>query len=102
MKNPRSLFWLIIFLTLISLFVLIPSFSNLAIGPVKTQLSYNQQDALGQIGIKSPIDFRKGLDLSGGTSVTLKADMAGIAASQRDDALNSAKLVIKFNGFLIS
>jgi preprotein translocase subunit SecD len=95
MKNPRSLFWLIIFLTLISLFVLIPSFSNLAIGPVKTQLSYNQQDALGQIGIKSPIDFRKGLDLSGGTSVTLKADMAGIAASKRDDALNSAKLVIE-------
>jgi len=39
--------------------------------------------------------FRRGLDLEGGTSVTLKADMNGVPASQRENALDSAKAVIE-------
>lgn len=38
--------------------------------------------------------FKEGLDLSGGTSVTLRADMRNIPSSQRDNALESAKEVI--------
>lgn len=39
--------------------------------------------------------FKKGLDLSGGTSVTLRADMKGIGKDKRQDALDSAKNVIE-------
>jgi len=95
MKNPRFLFWLIILLTAISIFIVTPAFQNLSLGPIKTKLSFNQQDSLRKIGINQPLDFRKGLDLQGGTSVTLKADMTGIASAQRDNALDSAKLVIE-------
>ncbi|OGH06436.1 MAG: protein-export membrane protein SecD [Candidatus Levybacteria bacterium RBG_16_35_11] len=95
MKNPRLLFWFIIFLTVISIFIVIPSFSNLSIGSLKTKLSFNQQDLLRRIGIKNAIDFKKGLDLQGGTSVVLKADMSEISQTKKDEALNSAKMVIQ-------
>jgi preprotein translocase subunit SecD len=39
--------------------------------------------------------LRKGLDLEGGTSITLRADMKDVAENQRDDALASAKAVIE-------
>ena len=35
--------------------------------------------------------FRRGLDLQGGTSITLQADMKGVPQDQREDALESAK-----------
>lgn len=49
----------------------------------------------GPIHFKPNFPFRKGLDLEGGTSVTLRADMKGIADSERDSALESAKTVIE-------
>lgn len=45
--------------------------------------------------IKRDLSFKKGLDLQGGTSITLKAEMKDIPASQRDNALESAKTVIE-------
>ncbi len=50
---------------------------------------------IAKIGINRNLAFRRGLDLEGGTSVTLRADMHDIAPAQRDDALNSAKTVIE-------
>jgi len=41
------------------------------------------------------LSFRRGLDLQGGTSITLRADMKSIPESERDTALDSAKLVIE-------
>lgn len=69
MKNPRSTLWLIIFLTVASIIIQLPVFNNL--------------------------QFRKGLDLAGGTSITLKADMKNIPEGQRDAALDAAKNVIE-------
>lgn len=46
-------------------------------------------------GFQKDFAFKKGLDLSGGTSVTLRADMHGIPQDKRADALNSAKTVIE-------
>lgn len=45
--------------------------------------------------LQRDFSFKKGLDLQGGTSITLKADMKDIPASQRDNALESAKTVIE-------
>lgn len=41
------------------------------------------------------LSFRRGLDLQGGTSITMKANMKDIPQSQRESALNSAKAVIE-------
>lgn len=41
------------------------------------------------------LSFKLGLDLEGGTSVTLRADMKDIPADQRDNALSSAQAVIE-------
>lgn len=50
---------------------------------------------LTQLGISRDLSFRKGLDLQGGTSVTLRADMTDIPEDQRDNALESARTVIE-------
>ena len=49
----------------------------------------------GNINFQNNFAFRKGLDLEGGTSVTLRADMRDVPNDQRDNALNSAKSVIE-------
>ncbi len=50
---------------------------------------------LGSIQLERDLSIRRGLDLQGGTSVTLQADMKDIPADQREDALSSAKAVIE-------
>lgn len=50
---------------------------------------------LGSFNFQKDISFRKGLDLAGGTSVTLQAQMKDIPEAQREDALDSAKTVIE-------
>lgn len=47
------------------------------------------------IPIKRDLDMKLGLDLQGGTDLTLRADMTGIAEKDRDEALNSAKQVLE-------
>lgn len=50
---------------------------------------------LKKIKINKDFSFKRGLDLQGGTSVTLRADMKSVASDQRDNALESAKNVIE-------
>ena len=69
MKNPRLTLWFIVFFTIASIIIQLPIFKNLK--------------------------FRKGLDLAGGTSITLRADMKNILADQKDAALDAAKNVIE-------
>jgi preprotein translocase subunit SecD len=73
-KNPRSLFWFIILLTILAVLINLPS---------KGFLSFTKN-----------LSFKEGLDLAGGTSLTLQADMKDIAPAQRSKALESAKTVI--------
>jgi len=75
MKNsPRFLLWFIIFLTVLAVLINLPS---------KGFLSFTKS-----------LSFKEGLDLAGGTSLTLKADMSNISSSQRSKALESVKTVI--------
>lgn len=55
----------------------------------------NPSFSIGPFHFQRDLSFRKGLDLQGGTSITLKANMQGIPQSQREDALASAKTVIE-------
>jgi preprotein translocase subunit SecD len=73
-KNPRSLFWFIIFLTILAVLINLPS--------------------RGLLSFTKNLSFKEGLDLAGGTSLTLQADMENIPPAQRSKALESAKTVI--------
>lgn len=55
----------------------------------------NFSNVLGLVHIQSDYPIHKGLDLQGGTSITLRADMKSIPVSQRDDALTAAQAVIE-------
>ena len=92
-KNPRTLFWLIIGLTILAIFVNLPTFDNVKIG--NKSYNFDPNSILRLVGINKPLAFREGLDLKGGTDMVLKADMADIPSGQRSSALNSAKVVIE-------
>lgn len=73
-KSPRFLLWFIILLTILAVAINLPS--------------------KGFLSITKSLTFKKGLDLAGGTSLTLKADMKNLNQSQRAKALDSVKTVI--------
>lgn len=74
--------------------VTIPAISFLKTPTVSIQL-ININTLLRPLGLEQNVSFRRGLDLEGGTSITLRADMKEIASDQRKDALDSAKEVIE-------
>lgn len=82
-KNPRSLLALIILLTIASIFINFPKIGNFDPNAVFQKINAPE------------LTFRKGLDLEGGTSLVLKAEMEEIPSANRSSALDSAKLVIE-------
>ncbi len=106
-KKPIFLLSLILILTFLSIIINLPttvipvSFSTPSIPflqkkfVVKKQVGIDGQSILKNLGIQKDISFRKGLDLEGGTSITLRADMKDVPGDNRDAALESAKDVIE-------
>ncbi len=93
-KSPRLTFWLIILIMLASLFINLPKLDNVSVGPLRN-VSFDPSKILKPLRLSREFAFRRGLDLEGGTSITFRADVRDIPASQRSDALNSAKTVIE-------
>jgi preprotein translocase subunit SecD len=91
-KNPRYLLWLIIGLTILAVFINLPKFSNLHFA--NKTFNFDPNSIFSALKINKTLNFREGLDLKGGTSLVLRADMKNIPAAQKNDALNSAKTVI--------
>lgn len=106
-KQKRLLFWCIIVLAAVAVFINLPPFSfnlpNLraTIPGQKVQpmhvifpgfslswITQNPQNA-------GPLQFVKGLDLQGGTSITLRANMKNVAQGDRQNALDLAQTVIE-------
>lgn len=92
-KNPRYLLWLIIGLTIAALFINLPTFSNVHIANKTFNLDPNS--IFTALKINKTLSFREGLDLKGGTSLILQANMKNIASGERSSALDSAKTVIE-------
>ena len=88
-RNPRSLFWLIISLAILAVFVLLPQIR------INKNLNFDANYVLKRLKINQQLTFREGLDLQGGTTLVLQANMKDVASSQRNAALNSAKAVIE-------
>jgi len=69
--------------------------SKKAAQPNHTLQLPNLSNILSLLHVQADYPIKKGLDLEGGTSITLRADMKSIPADQRDNALESAKTVIE-------
>lgn len=104
MKKPRLFFWLIIVLTIAALFIDVPSFPLYSKplklpwtkAPVMLTFPGSQlKVAIGSFSLNKDFPFVKGLDLEGGTSITLRANMKGIPQDQQANALQSAESVIE-------
>lgn len=106
MKRPWGLFIFILLLTLAVIAVNIPKelpvrftipkiFGLQSYSVNQTFKLISAQDLLVQAKIQKNLAFRRGLDLEGGTSITLKANMKDIPQPRRDAALESAKTVIE-------
>lgn len=107
MRNPRTFFWFIIILTIITILIDFPKKINISFESPKIPLINKKISIkkdlnglpnnifIGPLLIQKDLSFKKGLDLEGGTSITLRADMSQINKDQRDNALESAKTVIE-------
>ncbi len=104
-KYPRFLFWLIVVLTLLAIFIDLPRNFPISISSPKIpfinkkiliqKIITNPNFFIGSMHIQRDLSIRKGLDLAGGTSVILEANMQGIPQDRKTDALNSVKVVIE-------
>ncbi|MGA2967928.1 MAG: protein translocase subunit SecD [Candidatus Levyibacteriota bacterium] len=92
-KNPRYLLWLIIGLTIAAVFINLPKFSNLHFA--NKTFNFDPNSIFAALKINKVLTFREGLDLKGGTSLVLQANMKNIASGERSAALDSAKTVIE-------
>lgn len=103
MRNMPFLFWCILIVTLLAIIINLPktilvSFTTPRLPIINISLSVNrsfQGFDPKRFGIARDFSFRKGLDLEGGTSITLRADMKDVQASNRDVALSAATSVIE-------
>jgi len=99
-RSSGALTALIIILTIVALLINIPDSISLGSLPFfkgnKTTVKLiNINTLLRPLNLQQNISFRRGLDLQGGTSITLRANMKDIGSGQRKDALESAKEVIE-------
>src|SRR3989344_6907135 len=84
MKNPRLLFWLIILLTIVAIFINLPS-----------TVSFNPNFVTEKLGLGKTLEFRQGLDLKGGVNLTFRADVSDLSQVEREKALEIARTVIE-------
>lgn len=100
MKHTKRTFTLLLILAVLMTVIVIPENFTLTIpfGKTKQTITLNPPSINTTVfGMKIQKKFTThlGLDLAGGTQVSLEADMSGIAASDRADSLESAKQVIE-------
>src|SRR5688572_25120489 len=93
-KNAPLYFIFIVILTIFCVLINLAQPYHIKFGPVDYKFNGIAFKA-GPIDFKPQFPFRMGLDLEGGTSVTLRANMKDISEADRENALQSAKEVIE-------
>jgi preprotein translocase subunit SecD len=93
-RSSNFLTVLIILVAFLAILINIPDTLTLPIAKQPIKL-VNINTLLKPLNLAQDISFKKGLDLQGGTSITLRANMKDIPEAQRKDALESAKEVIE-------
>ncbi|MBI4099659.1 protein translocase subunit SecD [Candidatus Microgenomates bacterium] len=99
--SHRFLVWLIVLVTAAAVLVDLPKTLprlNFKIGNIKVDYQFERPaldfNFLGS-RIQRDLDIKEGLDLAGGTALTLQADMSAVAPADRDTALDSLKGIIE-------
>lgn len=102
MRKPRLFFLFIFIVAILAIVIDLPPFRfPLPQNPItKKQQTFTYPGFgihihAGFLAIDRDFPFERGLDLQGGTSITLKADMTKIKSADRDNALETAKSVIE-------
>lgn len=94
MKLRRNIF-LIVTLIAVALIIDAPKNYPINFSLFGKKISFTISSPTIKLGkFERSIEIKQGLDLQGGTEVTLEADMKDVAAIDRTDALDSAKEVI--------
>lgn len=93
MKNPRLLFLVIILITLFAVYINLPS--SFSFQGKTYNFKYNANYLVQKYNLGKALEFRQGLDLKGGVSITFRAGVDDIPVSERESALESAKSVIE-------
>ena len=100
-QRPRLAFFLILLITVVGIVINLStplkldfSIPNPFTGKAQ-EVKYDYQGINFMQNLGRDFSFRRGLDLQGGTSITLQADMKDVPETQRDAALDSAKSVIE-------
>lgn len=87
LSKPHKVFIFICLITLLSLYVVLPTkIFNFEIPRVNLKI--------GNLDLSKEVELKQGLDIKGGLQVTLVADMNDIAQEDRVTALESAKTII--------
>ncbi|MGH7204399.1 MAG: protein translocase subunit SecD, partial [Candidatus Levyibacteriota bacterium] len=100
-QHPRFALLFVLLLALIGVVINLSTPFNLNFSipnpftnhPITVKESYPGIPFINHSGFN--LSLRQGLDLQGGTSITLRANMKTIPEADRDNALNSAKTVIE-------
>lgn len=97
MFSPKNTLWLVIFLSLIALFIDLPKIPvKFSYGPIKIdKVIGGYQINLFDGKISRDLELKKGLDISGGIQVLLQADMNSVNPDRRTEALDSVKSVLE-------
>lgn len=95
MKHPRLLFIIVLLVTIFSVLINLTDPFVINIGKFHSKFQGLDLKSIPFIKLNRNFKIKKGLDLEGGTSIVLKADMKGISSSQQESALDSAKSVIE-------
>jgi preprotein translocase subunit SecD len=93
MKSSRFLFFFIILITLLAVFISLPS--RISIGNFDKEVKIHPNLLLSKIAPDKSLEYRQGLDLKGGVSVTFKADVSKLPEAEREKAVESARQVIE-------
>ncbi|MBI2196333.1 protein translocase subunit SecD [Candidatus Daviesbacteria bacterium] len=83
--RPRVVLWTVLFLTILALWIDIPSFQQMPALKILDK----------RVEIFGVLPLKLGLDLQGGTQLVLETQMEKIASDNRDSALESAKQVLE-------
>ncbi len=100
MKKTKRTFVLLVLLALVLTFIVIPENLKITLpfGTTKQTITVNPPEIninIFGMNIRKKFTTHLGLDLAGGTQVSLEADMTGIADADKLDSLESAKQVIE-------
>jgi preprotein translocase subunit SecD len=94
--RTRTIFWLIIFVSLVALVIDLPSSFPIKFSwrdfSLDTQISRPEIDfTLGSFRLKKELKLKQGLDLAGGTHLVFQAEMEGVAEEDQQSALDAAR-----------